>query len=165
MAKDLNDLEKLFKDAANFIPSKALSIIEVETLDFVKDNFKNEGVDTGSGIDKWKERKTEDRKGRDITRYRTSRRGRKGALNKYGRTNQGRSLLVGHKTGGNKLRNSYRAIRRKTSIAFRTYKPYAERHNEGKDGMPQRMHIGKSRALDRRYTRKLNTELDKFFKR
>lgn len=163
MTGDLKNLEKLFKTAIEEIPEKTKSIVEVETLRFVGDNFQNEAFDTGSGNKKWPERKQTDRKGRDITRYRTGRRGKRGSLNKYGRSIKGRALLVGHGSGGKKLRNSYRAVRMRNAVAFRTYKKYAQRHNEGKDGMAERRHIGPSKALDRRYHRQLTKQLNKIF--
>lgn len=163
MGDDLNDLEKLLKRALKEIPDKAMSIVEVETLRFVEHNFQKEGFDTGHGTKKWPDRKKVDSRGRDITRYRTNLRGKRGTLTKYGRNIQGRALLVGHKSGGNKLKNSYRAIRLRNAVAFRTYKPYAQRHNEGKDEMPERRHIGPSRYLDKRYHGQLTKQLNIIF--
>lgn len=162
---DLKDLQKLLNKTAKEMPTVTLKVIEVEGLAFIKKNFRDEGFNTGSGVQKWQARKTIDKRGRDITLYRTNRRGKRGTLNKYGRTIQDRALLVGHKTGGNKLTNSFQAIRSKTGVAFRTYKAYAKRHNEGLDGMPKRQFMGKSNYLDNRIYKKLKREYDKRLKR
>lgn len=160
--QDLKDLEKLLLKASRDIPEKSIKIISVEGINFIKKNFRDEGFNTGNGIKKWKDRKTTDRKGRDITRYRTNRKGKAGTLNKYGRSIQGRALLVGHKTGGDKLINSFRASRRnKYTIVFRTYKKYAQRHNEGLHGMPKRQFMGPSGFLEKRIYNKIKKEHDK----
>lgn len=162
---DLKDLQRLLLQTAVQMPEVGIKVIKVEGIKFIKHNFRNEGFDTGSGIKKWKDRKTEDKRGRDITRYRTNRRGKAGSFNKYGRAIQDRSLLVGHKTGGNKLTNSFRAVRAgKYAVAFRTYKEYAQRHNEGLDGMPKRQFIGPSKYLDKKIYLKLKREHDKRLK-
>lgn len=160
----LNDLKQKLKKLADEIPQLAKDVIEVEGLNFIKKNFRDEGFNTGSGVQKWQKRKTTDRHGRNITRYRTNRRGKKGSLNKYGRSLQGRPILTGHKTGGDKLRNSFKAIQRNHSVVFYSYKLYAKRHNEGKKRMPKRQFIGKSDYLDNRIERKMQRELDKRMK-
>lgn len=162
---DLKSLQKLLNKAAKELPTVTLKVIEVEGLAFIKKNFRDEGFNTGSGVQKWQERKTVDKRGRDITRYRTSRRGKRGALNKYGRAIQNRAILVGHKTAGDKLINSFRGVRSKRAVAFRTYKKYARRHNEGLDGMPKRQYMGKSAYLDKQIYKKLKREHDKRLKR
>src|SRR5690606_23111893 len=102
-----------------------------------------------NGLEKWKPRKTTDKKGRDLTRYRTSRHGVPGALTKFGlKEAKDRAILVGHNTGGNKLKNSFRAKRSKQRVTLYTYKKYAKRHNEGTDGMPVRRFIWKSKYLN-----------------
>ena len=103
----LDDLQKLLDNAAKVIPDKLPSIIEVEGLNFIKKNFRDEGFNDGSKK-AWEKRQTE-RDGRDLTRYKTNRVGTAGSLNKFGQREQGRAILVGHDTGGNKLRNSFRA--------------------------------------------------------
>lgn len=162
---DLADLQKMLMNAAKQIPEKALTIIEVEGKNFIQKNFQDEGF-TDTSVDKWEQRKTEDKQGRDITRYRTDRRGKRGALNKYGSDNEGRALLTGKGTGGNKLRNSIksRVLKSTKEVKFYTSKGYAGRHNEGLDGMPQRQFMGKSKYLEGKITDKLKRELDKIFK-
>jgi predicted ArsR family transcriptional regulator len=158
-------LQKWLERAANEIPEKALTIIEVEGKKFIQKNFQEEGF-TDSGKEAWPERATTDREGRDITRYRTSRRGKEGALNKYGSQNKDRAILTGHASGGNKLRNSIKSRVNKTSkeVKYYTDKAYAERHNEGLDGMPERQFMGKSEYLHQQIIKKLKKELDKIFK-
>lgn len=163
MAQDLKDLERMLRDMMNTIPKDVPIIIEQEGLLFIRKNFKDEGFNTGSGVKKWKNRKTTDTKGRDITRYRTSRRGRQGSLTKYGRNIQGRGILVGHGSGGNTLRNSFHASRTAKYVKFYTYKSYAEYHNEGKGHMPPRPFMKPSRYLDKRIENKLTRTLDKRF--
>ena len=162
---DLKDLQKWLDRAAKEIPEKALTIIEVEGKNFIQKNFREEGF-TDSSKDDWAKRKTEDKEGRDITRYRTNRRGKEGALNRYGSGNQDRALLTGLKTGGNKLRNSIKSkiIKSTKEVKYYTSKPYAERHNEGLDGMPKRQFMGKSQYLHNQIIKKLMKELDKIFK-
>lgn len=161
----LYDLQELLNTAANAIPKDTLIVMEAEGLDFIADNFEKEGFDTGAGTNKWAKRKTTDKRGRDNTRYRTGRVGKAGSLNKYGRNIKGRAILVGHNTGGNKLKNSFDARRDAHSVTFYTYKPYAQRHNEGLKGMPKRQFMGKSPELDQRIAKKLKSILDKHFKR
>lgn len=162
---DLSELQKLLDRAAQEIPDKVLKIIGVEGKNFIQKNFRDEGFND-TGLEKWQERKTEDRQGRDITRYRTSRRGKAGNLNKYGSSINDRAILTGFATGGNKLRNSfrYRVSIGSRQVAFYTYKEYAERHNEGLDGMPKRRFMGKSAYLNSQISKKINKELDKILR-
>jgi len=162
MAK-LGDLERKLRMAVRKLPEQTLRIIEVEGLASINKNFRDEGFNDG-GLQKWKPRKTTDKRGRDITRYRTSRVGKAGNLTRYGSKNEGRAILTGHATGGNKLRNSFSASRTKVKVRFRTYKDYAQAHNEGEGNMPKRQFIGKSRTLENNIKKKLTKELDKLFK-
>ena len=165
MAQDLRALQRLLNKAMRDIPKDVPRIIEVEGLAFIKKNFRDQGFNTGTGVKKWKDRKTTDTKGRDITRYRTNRRGKQGALTKFGRKNEGRNILAGHKTGGNKLINSFRARRALSFVRFYTYKGYAGYHNEGTGKMPERSFIKPSRYLDKRIGTKITRTLDMRFKR
>lgn len=162
MSNDLRDLQKLLERAANELPDKTLRIIGVEGKNFIAKNFKDEGF-TDVGLEKWKERKTEDKRGRDITRYRTNRVGKAGSLNRYGSKNKDRALLVGFETGGDKLKNSYkyRISLGSKQVVFYTYKGYAQRHNEGLNGMPKRQQIGKSQYYFNQISKKVTSELDK----
>lgn len=162
---NLNDLQKLLDRAAKDIPDKALRVIGVEGKKFIGKNFRDEGF-TDTSLQKWQKRKTIDNRGRDITRYRTNRRGNAGSLNQYGQQNKGRAVLVGFDTGGNKIKNSfsYRISLGSKQVSFYTAKPYAERHNEGKGGMPKRQFIGQSNYLNEQIAKKISTELDKIFR-
>ena len=159
----LDDLQKLLDNAAKVIPGKLPSIIEVEGLNFIKKNFRDEGFNDGSKK-AWEKRQTE-RDGRDLTRYKTNRVGTAGSLNKFGQREQGRAILVGHNTGGNKLRNSFRARKNRQRVVFYSYKKYAQRHNEGLDGMPKRQFMGMSKTLEDNIKKKLTRELDKALKK
>lgn len=165
MAKELGDLQKLLSRSVKVIPTKVPRIVEVEGLKNISENFKAQGFHTGSGVRKWQGRKKKDDRGRDITRYRTNRVGRRGSLNRYGSKIKDRALLVGHNTGGDKLKNSFKARRGKYYVKFYTYKPYAQAHNEGEGDMPQRQFMGKSKHLEKSIHKKLTKELDKFFKK
>lgn len=163
--QDLAALQRLLDKALRDIQKDVPVIIEVEGLAFIKKNFKDEGFNTRSGVSKWKPRKTTDDKGRSITRYRTNRRGRQGSLNSYGSKIEGRALLIGHKTGGNKLSNSFRTRRTTNSVYFMTYKNYAQVHNEGSGRIPKRQFMGRSFYLNDKISNKLTRTLDKRFKR
>lgn len=160
---DLKDLQRKLDEAAKRIPDLALSVFEVEGMNFIKKNFSDQGFND-PGTTKWKPRKTTDRKGRDLTRYRTNRVGTPGELSKFGREEKGRAILVGHNTGGDKLINSFRSRREKLAVVFFTYKHYAKYHNEGTATLPKRQFMGKSNYLDDRITKKITKELDKLFK-
>ena len=161
--KDLKDLQDLLNKAAEEIPEQALKIIEVEGLNFIQKNFQDEGFND-STLNSWKERKTTDRQGRDLTRYRTNRHGKMGALTKFGQKEIGRAILTGHNTGGDKLRNSFRARREKLRVIFYTYKGYAAYHNEGTQDLPQRQFIGKSAYFEERIKDKLTKTLAQLLK-
>jgi hypothetical protein len=163
--KDLKQFERLLLDAAEQMPEITMNIIKVEGLRFIKKNFNDQGFNDSGSVNKWTPRKTTDKRSRDITRYRTNRRGKIGTLNKYGRSIQDRGLLIGEKTAGDKLINSFRAVKvSNLTIGFRTYKKYAERHNMGLDGMPKRQFIGRSAYLDRKIFEALKKQYDKRFK-
>ena len=161
MAGSLKDLQKLLWKASKEIPDKALRIIGTEGTKFITKNFRDQGF-TDTTTKKWDKRQVEDSNGRDITRYRTNRVGRSGNLNRYGSRTADRAILVGYNTGGDKLKNSFKYKINKGSgmVVFRSYKPYAARHNEGLKGMPKRQFIGKSAYLNRQIFDKLKRELD-----
>lgn len=162
---DVKALQKLLTKAMRVMPDKLPRIVAVEGLRFIAGNFKKQGFQTGSNsVNKWKKRRTRDRKNRDITRYRTNRVGTKGSLNRFGSKNKDRAILVGHNTGGDKLKNSFKANRSRKAVKFITYKEYAQKHNEGLDDMKQRQFMGPSKKLNKAIEKKLKKELDKIFK-
>ena len=158
-----NDIKRQAEELEEFLANDALDIVEVEGINHIEEAFDNEGF-TDNSLEKWKARKTTDKYGRDLTRYRTNRRGKQGQLNQYGRRNAGRAILTGHNTGGNKLRQSYRGNKINEGVEFHTDKPYAERHNEGDQTMPKRQHIGESETLNKKIHDKIEQQLDKIFK-
>lgn len=149
--------------AATQLPDSMLQIFEVEGLAFISKNFRDQGFND-SGLQKWKPRKTTDRQGRDITRYRTNRKGNAGDFTKFGRENLNRAILVGHNTGGDKLKSSFRSRRDKKKATIYTYKKYAKVHNEGSDTMPERKFFGRSKYLNDKIETKVKKLLDKTFK-
>lgn len=151
-----NDFIKKAQAFAKFVDSDIPTIIEVEGLRHFKDSFENEGF-TDSSLDKWKERKTTNSRGRDLTRRKD------GSLSKFGQRELGRPILTGYASGGNKLRNSLRARRINRGVVFFTYKKYAERHNEGKDGMKVRPFMRESEKLDEKILTKAERRLDQIF--
>lgn len=160
---DLGDLQRLLDRASQMIPDKLPQIIEVEGLNFIKKNFREQAF-TDTGKQKWRKRKTTDKDGKDLTRYRTNRRGSRGSLTKFGQREKGRAILVGHNTGGNKLINSFRARRSRQRVVFYTYKNYASIHNEGDGKIPKRQFFGKSAYLDQKIEDKVNREMDRIMR-
>lgn len=160
---DLDALQNLLDRASQMLPDKVPRIIEVEGLNFIKKNFRDQAF-TDSSKTKWAKRKKEDERGRDKTRYSTDRVGARGGLTKFGQRELGRAILVGHNTGGNKLINSHRARRSRQKVVFYTYKGYGQFHNEGKGNLPKRQFMGKSQYLDNRIADKLKREMDKLMR-
>ncbi|WP_372747097.1 phage morphogenesis protein [Lutibacter sp.] len=160
----IRDIARQTKELEEFLENDLLDIMEVEGLNHFEDSFEKQGWDD-SGVKDWKARKTVDKRGRDITRYRTNKRGKLGDLNSYGRKNDGRAILTGHSTGGNKLKNSLKARQISGGIEFSSDKPYAQRHNEGLNGMPKRQFMGASKALDKKIKRKIDKQLNQIFKK
>lgn len=158
----IHDIERQARELEEFMENDILDIIEVEGLNHFEESFDNEGF-TDETLEKWEPRKTTDTRGRDITRYRTDRVGKAGELNRYGRKNQGRAILTGHDTGGNKLRNSLRGDKIAGGVEFATDKDYAEVHNEGSDIMPKRQFIGESKVLTNKILNKADKRLDQIF--
>ncbi|MCT2563962.1 phage morphogenesis protein [Chryseobacterium herbae] len=160
---DLGDLQRILDRASQALPEKLPRIIEVEGLNFIKMNFRKQGY-TDTSFTKWQDRKKDDTRGRDKTRYRTNRVGSRGELTKFGQREQGRAILVGHRTGGNKLINSFRARRSRQRVVFYTYKDYASDHNEGSGNLPKRQFFGKSQYLDRKIQDKVTREMDRIMR-
>ena len=157
-----DDIKRQAEELQEFLNNDLLDIIEVEGINHFEESFDNEGF-TDDSLDKWKPRKTVDKKGRDITRYRTNKVGKAGNLNSYGRKNEGRTIITGHNTGGNKLRNSLKSSKISEGVEFSTDKEYAEVHNEGSDIMHKRQFIGASKALNDKILKKVDKTLDKIF--
>lgn len=157
----IEDIKRQSKELETFLKNDLLEVIEVEGLNHFEESFQNEGF-TDGGLVKWDKRQTTDNRGRDITRYRSSRVGKAGELNSYGRKNEGRAILTGHNTS-NKLRDSLKATKITGGVEFSTDKDYAEVHNEGSDIMPKRQFMGESKELDDAVELKIDKQLDNIF--
>lgn len=160
---ELKALQDKLEQVARELPDKALRIMEVEGLNFINKNFQDQGFND-VGLSRWDPRKTTDGKGRDKLRYRTNRRGLQGELTKFGQREMGRAILTGHGTGGDKLRNSFRARRESLRVVLYTHKDYAIYHNEGTDRMVDRPFMKESAYLNGRISDKIKRTLDKIFK-
>jgi phage gpG-like protein len=138
------------KNRINELIPKITGIIKVEGLQFIADNFDNQGFEQSPGkVLKWSPRKP--------------------SKNKKLQKREGRQILV----DSGKLRRAWESKSRvtKTKVIFANNMPYAEVHNEGgKAGrgkgfmMPQRQMIGDSSALDQRINPKINKIMDTIFK-
>ncbi len=161
----LEDLQKLLKQTAKEIPKITLRVIGVEALAFIDKNFTDGGFNN-NGLEQWKARKTTDKKGKDLTHYRTNKRGKQGSLTKFGQREQGRGILIGHASKGVKLKNSFKKIVNETekSVTLYTAKEYAAKHNEGLNGMPKRPFLNHSTYLENKIHNKLKKEFDKITK-
>ena len=155
---NLQELRRKLEAIARLVANDVPIVLKTEGLKFIQQNFQDEGFNDG-GLQKWQPRKTTDTRGRDLTRYRSDRVGKKGTLTRFGKRNQGRAILTGHNSGGNKLRNSFRARMEKMQVTFYTHKEYARRHNEGLEGMPKRQFIGDSKTL----FNNIKKEIDRLF--
>lgn len=159
----MKQFKKTLNQIATELPGIALTIIQVEGSNFIKKNFRDQGFND-VGLKKWASRKTTNKKGRDLTRYRTNRVGRVGGLSRFGSSNNDRAILVGHETGGDKLKNSFATTTQGNSVIFKSYKPYATAHNEGTKNITQRQFIGKSKYLGNNIKTKLHKEFQKLIK-
>lgn len=157
------DMKRRAKEMAQFIKKTYPTIMKVEALNHFRKSFVNEGF-TDKTLERWKKRTTVDKNGKDITRYKTNRVGKRGGMNKYGSKLRGRPILTGHGSGGNKLRKSLRGRTTANQVIIYTYKNYAARHNEGLDGMPKRRFMAQSRSLDQKIGKKVDTAIDKILK-
>lgn len=165
MAERLEDtIRRQAEELEEFLTNDLIDIIEVEGLNHFEASFEDEGF-TDQTLEKWQERKTTDSSGRDVTRYRTNRRGKAGSLNAKGRKDKGRAILTGHATGGNKLRNSGRADKINGGVAFVWGKPYAEAHNEGTDELPKRQFAGESAVLNEKFDNEIGDRLNQIHKK
>ena len=68
---------------------------------------------------------------------------------------------------GDKLKNSfrYKISLGSSQVSFYTYKEYAQRHNEGLDGMPKRQFMGKSNYLGSQIYKKIEKKLNELLKK
>lgn len=107
-----------------------------DALNHFKDSFTNQGF-TNESTEKWKPRKRQDRK------------------------RPGRAILID--TG--RLRRSLRYSRlRQYTVQIQSNVPYANRHNEGLAGMPQRKFVGYSGKLNKRLIEKFDQRIKNVFR-
>tara|TARA_R110000823_G_scaffold309594_2_gene433953 strand:- start:1708 stop:2205 length:498 start_codon:yes stop_codon:yes gene_type:complete len=158
----IRDIEREARELEEFLNDEVPVHIEVAVEDQFLDSFENEGF-TDNGLKKWEPRKTTDTRGRDITRYRTNRVGKAGELNRYGKQNQGRAILVGQQ--GGHLKRSLNLTKSEGKVTASFDVPYAEVHNEGSDTTPKRQFIGPTPELEQDIYRRIEPGLDKIFKK
>ena len=151
--KDLSrlslDLQRLTLRIESYLKKDALQKIGAEAILFGHENFDKQGFQ-GASLQKWKPRKTRDRRGRDLTRYRRGR--NTGQLTKFGRDNKDRAILI----KSNDMRHSLRLkILGHGQIGIIST-DYAAAHNFGAPsrGLPARPFIGASPVLARRMVKK-----------
>lgn len=143
-----NDIQRKIREITARIPRfvKDLPrVAKVEGLQFIADNFKNEGFETKKGrYKKWDKKKREDAR---------------------------KKILIGEKRGS-RLKKSWQqdTTAKETSVEFTSQLPYAEVHNEGLRAgrppgfdMPQRQMIGPSDALDKRIQDKFDRMAEDIF--
>jgi phage gpG-like protein len=107
-----------------------------DALNHFKDSFQNQGF-TNETTEKWKPRRRPDRK------------------------RPGRAILID--TG--RLRRSLRYSRLKQyTVQIQSNVPYANRHNEGLDGMTQRQFVGYSSKLNKRLIAKFDQRIKTIFR-
>ncbi len=140
--RKLAEIQRRVPQVAKRLPAVA----KREGLQFIADNFKNEGFEKKQGsYDKWEKKK------------------KKGARKK---------ILVGEKRG-TRLKKSWHegTVAKATSVEFTSQLPYAEVHNEGLEAgrspgftMPERKMIGPSEALDKRIEGKFDRMAEDIYK-
>ena len=132
------------KALRRLVENEAPAAIGAIAVEFADTNFEKQGYQ-GSSFQKWAARKTTDKKGRDLTKYKRGRYA--GRLTKLGRSNKGRALLV--KSG--RMRSGLRSKTGKGSVAI-VGTAYAPTHNFGDKSrnIPQRQFVGASPILRKR---------------
>lgn len=156
----LKSISPELKETLEKIPE----IIKVEGLDFIHDNFDNQGFETTPGnYDKWQQRKPPQVYKKGVSGKKSSRLVYTKAGRKYAKDiNKNRAILVQRGS----LRRSWdrKTTQKKWRIEFTSDKVYAEPHNEGSKVHPQRQMIGDSAALDARVEAKITRMMDELFK-
>lgn len=123
-----------------FIQRDAKTIIKNESLSHFRQSFQNEGF-TDETLDPWPDitEKTKERKRR-----------RNGSLP---------PIL----TDTGDLSRSLTGTIEGNDVVISSDLPYAERHNQGLQGMKKRQFMGASRQLERRITRQLDNSFTRLF--
>lgn len=139
--KKLQELIQRVPQAVKHLPG----IAKVEGLEFIADNFENEGFETTTGsYRKWSKKKKKD---------------------------ASTKILIGEKRGS-RLKKSWEIATKETpaGVEFTSELPYAAVHNEGLQAgrppgftMPQRQMIGDSPALLGRIEKKVDSLMNDIF--
>ncbi|MEZ0611944.1 hypothetical protein ACAW74_25755 [Fibrella sp. WM1] len=135
--------DKLFAALAgrisNYIENHARTVVRVEGTKHFKESFRNEGF-TDETLEKWP----------DITNARKDQKRKK----------NGNLPPILTDTG--KLGNSITARNDgDEDVVFSSDRPYAKRHNEGDNVMPQRQFMGPSKALDDKIVAKFDRDFQR----
>lgn len=141
-----NEFSKKLEELTNRLPAavkRLPGIAKTEGLEFIADNFENEGFETNTGnYRKWDKKKKKDARTK---------------------------ILIGEKRGS-RLKKSWKASAKQNAAEFASNLPYAAVHNEGLRAgrppgftMPQRQMIGASPALLSRIEKKANSLMDDIF--
>ncbi len=140
------DFLKAAKKIQRFFAHKAPVILGAQAIEFIDDNFHQQGFQGAAGIESWKPRKTKDKKGKDKRYYKRGR--RVGKLTRFGQKEEGRAILVGHDTGGDHMAAAFSTNTTLYRVEILNDKEYAQYHNEGADHLPERTMIAPSPVLD-----------------
>ena len=79
MPNNFTELRRKLEALARLVANDVPIVLKTEGLKFIQKNFQDEGFND-EGLQKWQPRKTTDTRGRDLTRYRSDRVGKKGTL-------------------------------------------------------------------------------------
>ncbi|WP_080058967.1 phage virion morphogenesis protein [Spirosoma aerolatum] len=134
------DFQRRTEAARQFLQAKARTIIRVKGVKHFKDSFRNEGF-TDETLEKWP----------DISE----------ARKKQKRRRNGSLPGILYDTG--ELMRSVTGEEDSEGVVFSSDKAYAQRHNEGLDGMPQRQFMGESKALIDGIIKDFEKALDRIF--
>ena len=129
------------KQATSFVQNRLPAVVGIEATKHFKGSFHNEGF-TDDVLEPWS----------DITEKRKDQKRRK----------NGNLPPILTDTGD--LGDSITWSESGDKVVMSTDVVYAQRHNEGTNGMPKRQFMGPSKTLDRTITAKIEKELKKIFK-
>ena len=137
----MNDFNIAVSRLRAFVQRDTKTIIRVEAVRHFKQSFRDEGF-TDDALEKWP----------DITDRRKDQKRKK----------NGNLPPVLTDTGD--LGNSITGQETSDGVTIGSDKSYAQRHNEGLNGMPKRQFMGPSKALDRKIMAKLDKGIGRIFR-
>ena len=147
------------------IENEAPEALGVLGTEFAAENFEKKGFQ-GATFQPWEPRKTINRRGRDLTRYKRGRHA--GKLTRFGRGNEGRALLVKSSDMRASMEGASQSWLRTgpSSVAFFSTS-YAPTHNFGDPSrnIPQRRFLGTSPILHQRIRSYLRRRWRKIIKK